>query len=102
MVSKRKNRRPLLSAVLFAAIGLSGCAMPGEKKPVDTGGKYKVDCSGRMGSWADCAEEASEICGENRYDVIWRSTRREPFRKMTIICRDRQRLIDPRDAERGR
>jgi len=102
MIRKKRNRRSAFSMVLAVGILFFGCATVAPKKPVDTGGKHRVDCSGQMGSWADCAEEASEICGENRYDVLWRSTRREPFRKMTIICRGRKRLIDPRDAEMGR
>ena len=97
----RQNKHCVFWVAFIAVILILGCTAPTPKKPRSADGKHRVDCSGQMETWAGCAEKAIEICGVNRYDVIWRSTRREPFRKMTIMCRDRKRLIDPKDAERG-
>lgn len=86
--------KPITLALVIGLLA-AGCATGKRGDAVDTNGRHKIDCSGIMKSWDDCYEEASAICGENRYDILWGSSRFGALRRITIECREQERLTVP-------
>lgn len=91
--------RPITLILIIGAL-VAGCAAGKHRYAGDTKGKHKINCSGTMQSWDDCREKASEICGENRYDVLWYDNRYGTFRSMTIVCTVQERFVEPGSAGR--
>jgi len=87
-----------ITLTLMIGVLATGCATGKHRDADDTKGKHKIDCSGTMMSLDDCSEKASEICGENQYDVLRLNNRFGTFRTMTIVCREQKRLVAPRTA----
>ena len=93
-----KAAQDLRGAVLLSMLVVvlsAGCA--GGKPPSDAEmeKRHKIDCSGTMKGWDECAEKAIELCGENRYEVLWRDSRYNTFRSMTIRCTAQEHLVTP-------
>ena len=63
-----------VSMAVAVAILVSGCA---SSEPTYTASGQKghsIDCSGELGTWGECYEEAGELCGARGYRVLEKMT----------------------------
>jgi hypothetical protein len=59
-----------LSLVTLFSLLVVGCA---DSEPTFTASGQKghsIDCSGELGTWGECYEEAGELCGTRGYKVL--------------------------------
>lgn len=88
----------LISLLLFLSI-INACSSSGGVKTDDDKAEHHIYCSGNLNSWDTCFEEASEICGSKKYDVLqkyedegafaaYESAQELPDRRLIIQCQE--------------
>ena len=66
-----------ISITAILALLATGCATS-EPTYTSNGKKgHSIDCSGDLGTWGECYEEAGEICGARGYRVLEKMTDKE-------------------------
>lgn len=65
------NKLKFLLVVVFL---IGGCATSKQIYTADGQQGYSINCSGSALNWGMCYEKAGELCGENGYEVLEKSS----------------------------